>query len=307
MIALLLIQKIASLFLIMAVGFTLVRTGILQSNQSAVLSKLMLFTISPAAIISAFQVELTAQVMQGFFVTLGIALCVQVSQILIVQLAARPLRLSGLEKMTCVYSNTFNLILPLVGFCLGDEWCIYALAYMGVQSLFMWTHGKSLIAGTTHIEIRKLITDLNLIALAVGFAMFVSGIRLGGPLLVFVDDMGKMIGPVAMLITGMIVGGMELPQIVTNKRVWLVVFVRLVALPALCCAALHFLAGSLPIANAQNVMLILLLGAITPTASMSVVFSQEYGTEAPYASAINIVSTLSCIVTMPLWVFLFML
>ncbi|MGN0302555.1 MAG: AEC family transporter [Anaerotardibacter sp.] len=302
MITILLIEKIASLFLIMGVGFCLVRTHILQSDQSKVLSKIMLYAVSPCAIISAFQLEYDPLILQGFLFALGVGLAVQFIQMAVVYLIARPLHLSGLEKMASIYSNTFNLIFPLVGYCLGEEWCIYSLAYLTVQVFFMWTHGKALIEGKPHIEWKRIFFAPNLIALAVGFVMFVTGIRLDGPLEVFVGDMGKLIGPIAMLLTGMIVGGMKLPSIVSNKRVWLVSGIRLLLLPLLVCAFLKVVAGFNVVPDSQSILFITLLAAVTPTASMSVAFSQEYGKEAPYASAINVVSTLLCILTMPLWV-----
>ena len=56
-IALLLIQKIASLFMIMAVGFALVRMGILKTEQSAVFSKILLYGVCPCACIAALVVS----------------------------------------------------------------------------------------------------------------------------------------------------------------------------------------------------------------------------------------------------------
>ena len=56
----------------------------------------------------------------------------------------------------------------------------------------------------------------------------------------FTYDMGQMIGPAAMLVTGMIIGGMDLRQIVANKRVWLVAFIRLALIPVIVMLVLKF-------------------------------------------------------------------
>ena len=50
-----------------------------------------------------------------------------------------------IEKATIIYSNSGNLIIPLVGAILGNEWVIYSSGYMVVQTILLWTHAKSLV------------------------------------------------------------------------------------------------------------------------------------------------------------------
>jgi len=57
--------------------------------------------------------------------------------------------------------------------------------------------------------------------------------------------------------------------------------------------------------DAPKIMLIVFLAVITPSASTVTQMCQVYGNDAKYASAINVVTTLCAIVTMPLMVLLF--
>ena len=54
-------------------------------------------------------------------------------------------------------------------------------------------------------------------------------------------------------------------------------------------------------------MLVSLLATCTPSASTITQMAQIYGKDADYASAINVVTTLLCIFTMPLMVALYQL
>lgn len=238
MITLLLIEKIASLFLIMAVGFALVRLHLLKTGDSKTLSVLSVYAICPCAFISATQVDLTPDVLQGFLFAVVCAIVLQVGQIILTKILAKPLHLSPIERAASIYSNCGNLIIPLVGFILGDEWVVYSLAYMSVQTILIWTHGKSLISENHHIDVRAVLFNINLLAVAAGIVLMVLGIKLVEPFGTFTYDVGQMIGPAAMLVTGMIIGGMDLRQIVANKRVWLVAFIRLVLIPAIVTLAL---------------------------------------------------------------------
>jgi len=54
-------------------------------------------------------------------------------------------------------------------------------------------------------------------------------------------------------------------------------------------------------------LLVTLLAAITPTASTIPQMAQLYDQDAAYASAINVMTTVVCVVTMPLMVMLYMM
>ena len=306
MITLLLIEKIASLFLIMAVGFALVRLHLLKTGDSKTLSVLSVYAICPCAFISATQVDLTPDVLQGFLFAVVCAIVLQVGQIILTKILAKPLHLSPIERAASIYSNCGNLIIPLVGFILGDEWVVYSLAYMCVQTILIWTHGKSLISENNHFDVRAVLFNINLLAVAAGIVLMVLGIKLVEPFGTFTYDVGQMIGPAAMLVTGMIIGGMDLRQSVANKRVWLVAFIRLVLIPAIVMLVLKFSGVDALVANGESILLITLLATFTPSASTRVQMAQFYEQLAPYASAINVITTVGCILTMPIWVALFM-
>ena len=57
--------------------------------------------------------------------------------------------------------------------------------------------------------------------------------------------------------------------------------------------------------DAPKIMLIVFLAVITPSASTVTQMCQVYGNDSKYASAINVFTTLSAIVSMPVMVFLF--
>lgn len=79
--------------------------------------------------------------------------------------------------------------------------------------------------------------------------------------------------------------------------------VVVVPLIALLLIKLSHLAGISQ--DAPKIMLIVFLAVITPSASTVTQMCQVYGNDSQYASAINVITTLSAIVTMPVMVLLF--
>ena len=59
-ISILLMKQIAQLFLMIFMGYLIVKTGIVEDTDSKVLSKIILYLVIPCVIINAFQVAFTS-------------------------------------------------------------------------------------------------------------------------------------------------------------------------------------------------------------------------------------------------------
>ena len=77
-----LVGKIAALFIIMFLGFVLVKTGICRSDDSRILSRLSVYIVVPCSILSAFQVSCSPSILNGLL--LAVAAAVLIHLILIV-------------------------------------------------------------------------------------------------------------------------------------------------------------------------------------------------------------------------------
>ena len=71
MLSLLLFKQIAQMFLALFMGFALVRCGVLKSSDSKVLSRLALYVITPCVTINSYQIQFTADRLQGMLLALG--------------------------------------------------------------------------------------------------------------------------------------------------------------------------------------------------------------------------------------------
>ena len=80
--------------------------------------------------------------------------------------------------------------------------------------------------------------------------------------------------------------------------------IRMVFYPLVMLGVLKFF-SFLPVPDIENVLLISFLASITPSATTVLQFAQIHDQDAEYATAINILTTIVCVVTMPLFVALF--
>lgn len=145
-ISMLLMEQIVELFIMIFMGFAIVKAGIVKDEESKVLSKIVLYLVIPCVIVNAFQVDYTAQTVKGLMIAFVASVILQIILLIIVAVMGKVLSLNEVEVASVYYSNSGNLIVPIVTFILGKEWVLYGCVFMSVQLVFLWTHCKKIIS-----------------------------------------------------------------------------------------------------------------------------------------------------------------
>lgn len=304
-ISLLLMNQIIQLFIMIFMGFIIVKAKLLKAEDSKILSVIVLYLVIPCVIINAFQVDYTPQTVKGLLIALAGSVMTQVILLIVVSILGRVFHLNEVEVASIYYSNSGNLIVPIVTFILGKEWVLYGCVFMSVQLVFIWTHCKKIISRESTYDWRKIVLNINMISIAIGIVLFLTRIHLPAIINNTLSAIGSMIGPASMIVTGMLFAGMDFKQIFANKRVYFVSFFRLIIVPVVALFLIKCSQLSKFSSNGNKLMMIVFLAIITPSASTVTQMCQVYGNDSQYASAINVVTTLLAIVTMPLMVMLF--
>lgn len=89
-ISLLLMQQIAQLFLILIMGYAVVKVGLLKASDSRVLSVVMVYLVTPCVIINAFQIDDTPEIRKGLLYSMAIAAAIHVVLLVLSALVEPP-------------------------------------------------------------------------------------------------------------------------------------------------------------------------------------------------------------------------
>ena len=154
-ISILLLKQIVQLFLMILMGYIMVKIKFLKEEDSKVISKIILYLIVPSVIITAFQVDYTPSIMKGLAVACIASVILQFLLLFVTWIMGKMFHLNTVEYTSAYYSNSGNLIVPLVTYILGKEWVIYGCVFMSVQLFFIWTHCKCKISGETEIMFKE--------------------------------------------------------------------------------------------------------------------------------------------------------
>ncbi len=307
MLSIILAKKILSLFIIMLMSMTLVRMKIVKASDSKIMSILLLYLFFPCVILESFQIELTPEIKHGMLLSMGAAVVVQILVLVLSISLKNLLHLNAVEQCSITYSNAGNLIIPLVISVLGPEWVIYSSSFLVVQLVLFWTHMKSVMARETHIDLKAIFTNANMIAIFIGTVLMFTGWRFPVPVNDALHSLGVVIGPAAMIIAGMLLGNMSWEKIRSYKRVPLVAFLRLIVMPMAVLLFLKYSGIASFSPQGETILLITLLATATPSATTCVSMASLFDNQPEYASVINVVTATLCTITMPVIVWLYQL
>nr|WP_296266266.1 AEC family transporter [uncultured Merdimonas sp.] len=303
--SILLAEQIVVIFLMMAIGYFIVKIGLFRPDDSKVLSNLVVYICFPCVLIDAFQIELTVRAAKGLILAVIAAVAAHAFMLLVVKILERPLGLNSIEKVSIIYTNAGYLVIPLVTAVLGEEWVFYTTAFLLVQNVMIWTHGVSVLKGSAQQDIKKIFLSPNIIALAVALLLFLAGIRLPIVLASCVESMSSLVTPASMLVIGMVIGDVDLKWVFRQKRPYLICLIRLVVIPVTAAAGLGIVERMGFHADAEYILLIVLIAVAAPVAAIITQLAQIYDKDVRYASVINVMSVVFCILTMPLAVLIY--
>ncbi len=305
MIAGLLFKQIIELFLIILVGFLLVKLGLLKESDSKILSTITLYAICPCVIIGSFQIEATPEVQKGLILSFVAAIVIHIVYITVTHILGKVFHLNNIEMANMIYTNSGNLIMPIVIAIFGKDWVVYTTPFIVIQTLVIWTHGRMLICEQKGFDLGAVFKNINIIAAGIGILLFALNIQLPTLLTESMDLMTNMIGPLSMLIAGMLIAGIDAKKYFKNPKFYLTIFFKMVFLPVLALITLKLINFESMVENGSTIFLITLFAACAPCAAAITQIAQVYDKDSEYASAFYFVTTLLCIITMPIFAWAF--
>ena len=212
------------------------------------------------------------------------------------------LQLDTIERATVIYSNAGILVIPLVQDLLGKEYVIYSSAYITVQLVLIWTHCKNMLCEEDRLEWKKVFLNVNIISIIVGVILFVCRIQMPSGVQDVMDMMNNMIGPIGMLLAGMVIADVPLKIVFTKKRNYLSTVLRLIVYPIFVLILMKLIHTFAGINDSKQILLTVYIASITPACATVTSMAQLYDKDAAYASSLYVLTTLLSIVTMPVMV-----
>lgn len=289
------------MFCCMVIGFILNKKKLCPENTTTVLSKLETYVLAPALTIGTFSkyctvASLTEQYQMILYCLLALAVAIGISFVLTPFFTGK-----GYNRNVYRYALTFgnfgfmgNAIVPAI---FGDEALYSYMLFTLPLSLAVYTWGiASLIpqGEGKHNPLKNLLNP-SVFAVAIGAVLGLTGAAAYVPAFITntLSGLGACMGPIAMVLTGFLIGNYSFKRLLSDKKVYIAAVLRLFILPALFIVMLKLL-------GADNTTLTMCLFAFaTPLGLNTVVFPAAYGGDTTTGASMAMISHTVCVVTIP--------
>jgi len=298
------------MFLCLLVGFILNKKKLVPDNGATVLSKLENYVLVPSLIINTFMDKCTVEALSKHYklvlysavaVAVGVGLAYLLSG-----LFEKDEYKKNIYKYAIAFGNfSFmgNAIVPAIlgggDSNLAQEWAFKYLLFSLALNLVVYTWGIIILIPKDKKQGKSPIANLlnpTVISIVIGIILGLTGAQKFVPVFIksTLSSLQACMGPVAMVLTGFVIGGYNIAKLLKNKKVYIMTALRLIIFPVLFVGILMLLKADI------ETITLCFFAYSTPMGLNTVIFPAAYGGDTETGAAMAMISHTLCIVSIPL-------
>ena len=290
-----LVKQTVTMFLLAGVGFAMFKSGKITKEGSKSIGNILIYGSLPCVLISSFFIEKTQEHMIGLAISAALGFLLVLMSILVGKLCFRE---DAIAKFAAAFSNPGFFGIPLILASLGSGCVFYVAGFIACVNLGQWTYGVAVMTGQKGgFSLKRLVTAPFAIAIAIGLAIFLTGIEIPGILKNSITAIKELNTPLAMFTVGIYLAQTDLKNMFFKKSLYTISLVRLLVIPALAILLLWPLPAWM-----LDMRIALFIAAACPVGSNIAVYAQLHNQDYAYSVETVIISTILAIVTMPIMV-----
>ncbi len=288
--------QVVIMFILIFVGFILAKNKLITETGAKQITNILLMIVTPCVLINAYQKEFEIEYAKGLLWAGLLALLIHAAAILIATpIFKKENSLKYRINIFCsIYSNCGFMAIPLMEAVLGKDGVFYGSVYLAVFTVLYWTHGVYVYTGSrSEVSFKKAFLNPGVLGTILSLLLFFLRIKLPYVLSQSVVYMAGLNTPLAMIVLGTYLVGINFAKSLKNGKLFLVVVLRLIVFPVISIAIARILNVS------DEILRSIIIPSACPTAAVATLFAAKYNLDAKYASEIVAVSTLLSIITIP--------
>ena len=299
------LEQLLLMAVLIALGFYLKRSDKIKQAAEKGIAELTIDIAFPALIFTNIVKDFNLNMLKKYLVMPLSSFIITLSSIIIIILITRLLNYPKKERNELAFVTSFsNNIFVGAPICLavfGGQGLILAIFYDFGMHLVVWTFGIWLLNDNkqnNQSHFLKNIFSPPIIALLISIIVVIIGVEIPDFLINITENIGNITVPLAMIFIGLQLAKSRFKEIIINRKIYLVSFLRLLFFPGLVYFVLSYF--SLP---ALLSGVITLLSAM-PVFASSPVIMQKYGHKGDFASEAIFSTIILMIFTIPFFIYI---
>lgn len=309
-------NQMLTMFIFIVIGYLLRRTKILPETSYLTMSRLETYFFVPALTLYNWMTNCTVNSLKEnsvlIFYGLVLILCAIALAYPLSKLFVRNAENVELDYQRNIYkyAMTFGnygfmgnfIVLGIWGGEMFFKYSMFTLCIAFACSSWglMILIPKEKAGKQSFKEIMKRVFTPPIIALIVGLFAGLFNVKQYVPefAMSVLSDASDCMGPVAMLLAGVVIGGYDLKELLTYKKVYVATLMRLIVIPACFVLMLRLIGTN------KEIMTLAMIAFATPLGLNTIVYPAAYGGDVKTGASMTMISHTLSVITIPLMYFI---
>lgn len=295
-------EKVIILGIMMLIGYAVYKTGYVSKEVKDATSKLIVRIVLPCLIISSisakvFKVELLGNILTVFALSVFCIFLLLFLGMLTAWIFKIPDKSNTIHKLMFTLGNVVFIGYPVISSVYGEEGFFYGCIYWILNDMFLWTFGIVMLTKNEQRNKKQLLKKLinpNTVTYMLAVVMFLFGIRLPAFADSAVKQIGDMTTPLSMVFIGMNLAEVDWKNAFKKWWIFILAPVKMILLPLVLIILFKLIGIDDMLAG------VVVLQVAMPLQIVLSIVANEHDADSEYASVGMFVTTVLCLVTLPL-------
>ena len=292
--SLVVLEQMVMIFILILTGFVLYKKKMISDSASKDLSALVVNVCSPGLVIVSMFNDLSQIPRENVIFVGAISVIFYLFLIFfgyfLVWVLKVPGHLKNAYVLMTVFGNTGFIGIPVALAIIGPESMVYVIVFNFLFNLTIFTFGIMLLKKDNQGKKQSWKDYLSpgLLACIAAFAIYWFHIELPEEIETLAGYYGNACTLLSMIVIGISLAGMKVKDMMKNRRLLVLVFIRFIAFPILLALALR------PVLSDLLIREVVLLMAALPVGNFPAMLCEQYGRDPkPIAEGIVVTTILS--------------
>ncbi len=289
------LTQVVILFILVGIGFALSKFKVLNDKSVAAMTEIVLILVTPCVIVKSFFREFKSSDLENLLISFLLSVLIHIGFIILsLILRDKDKNKQIVLQYAVIFSNCGFMALPLQQALLGDNGVFLGSSFVAIFNAFVWSYGVRIMSGDKKsLNPLKIITRPAVLALVVGFLVFILSIPIPKVISEPVIYLAALNTPLPMIIIGYHLSKSNILNGILNLKCIFTVILRLAVFPA-AAILIMWVCGI-----KGDMLLSLTICCCSPVAAITTMFSSKYNRDTELSVNLVSLSTLFSVITMP--------
>jgi len=299
------INQMLVLFFFMIIGYFLRKKNFLADNAGTVLAKMENMIFIPALIINTFMKNCTIKNLLPMFNYIIYCVVIIVVEIILAYILSSLFSKDRITRKIYQYSfvvaNFAFVGNAIVQSVFGDDMLFTYMVFTLPLYMFTYSIGVAWLIPTQNGKFSfKSFLNPIFISLLVGIFLGLTSFPVPDFFTSVLQSASLCMSPLAMILTGFVVGGYKLKLILSNKKVYLASIIRLILIPTFFVLILKM------INTPTTIITVTLCCLAAPLGLNTIIVPSAYGGDTTLGASMSLISHVLSVITIPIMFLIFL-